>query len=116
MRSFFHQHRSGGQCNCHYLFMRPKDRSPKNAAREPCTRGCLPNKMSHFFVFFVPGDLDLWHSNSGEIFVNARNHKVSSSYVQSFEVIVFTNKETNWQTNRHRWKHPLCSAMLCRWV
>jgi len=32
------------------------------------------------------------------------------------EVIVLTNKQTNWQTNRRRWKHTTRSAMLHRWV
>jgi len=32
------------------------------------------------------------------------------------EVIMLTNKQTNWQTNRCRWKHPPRSAMLRRWV
>jgi len=32
------------------------------------------------------------------------------------EVIVLTNKQTNWQTNRRRWKHPSRSAILRRQV
>jgi len=45
--------------------------TPKNAPSRPRPRGRLPNKMLHFFIFFVSGDLDFWpwHSNSGEIFV-----------------------------------------------
>jgi len=32
------------------------------------------------------------------------------------EVIVHTNKRTNWQTNRRRWKHPPRFATRRRWV
>jgi len=32
------------------------------------------------------------------------------------QVIVLTNKETNWRRNRCRWKHRPRSAILRRWV
>jgi len=34
----------------------------------------------------------------------------------SSEVIVLTNKQTDKQTNRRRWKHPSRSTLLRRWV
>ena len=42
------------------------------------------------------------------------NH--SEVIVLTNKVIELRNKQTNWQTNRCRWKHPPRSAMLCRWV
>ena len=96
---------------------------------------------SAVFRFFVPGDLDLWpltwRSNFGEIFYTL--HLTAKFHHPTFnrsEVIVLTNKQTNWQTDKldsmrwfsHRrsrvtscllWRHdadPIVSCCLLRMV
>ena len=90
MRWFSHRHRTGGG---------------------PHPRGWLANKMQHFFTFFVPDNLDL--SPFTLTFELGRDfctmHLTAKFHHPTFnrlEVIVLTNKQRDWQTNRCRWKHP----------
>ena len=90
-----------------------EDRVPDNDSRRKCRT----------FRFFIPGDLDLWPltltleigRDFCTLHLTAKFH-VSSYILNRSEVIVLTNKQTNWQTNRRRWKHPPRSTMLRRWV
>ena len=85
---------------------------------------CIVNgDDSAVFVFFVPGDLELWPLTLtfefGRDFCTM--HLTAKFHRPTFnrsEVIVLTKnfKLTNWQTNRRRWKHPPRSGMLRRCV
>jgi len=80
--------------------------------RGPRSRGRLPNKMPHFFVFLPrwPWLLTLTFERWRDF---CRMHVTAMFHHPTFncsEVTVLTNKQTNWQTNRRRWKHPPRSA------
>jgi len=103
MRWFSHRRQSGGRHNCITYLRASEDRSWKNAARGPRPRGRLPNKIPHFFVFFVPGDLDLWALTStfelGRDFCTVHlTFKFRHPTFNRSEVIVLANKQTNKQT------------------
>ena len=72
------------------------------------------------FSFLVPGDLDLPLTLTFELgrdlctmYVTGkfRHHTFNRS-----ENITRTKKQTHWQTNRRRWKHPPRFVTLCQWV
>jgi len=74
-----------------------------------------------FFILFVPGDLGLLPM--ALIFEVGRDfcimYLITKFYRPTFsrsQVVVRTNKQTHWQTNRRRWNHPPRSTMLRRWV
>jgi len=120
MRWFYHRRRSGGR-QLHYLFTRPRGPFPKKWRTRTTPQRTTPEKNAALFSFFVPGDLGLWPLTPK--FELGRDlctvHLIAKFHHPTFnrsEVIVLTNKQTNWQTNRRLWKHPPRSAMLRRWA
>jgi len=59
-------------------------------------------------------DLDI--RSRARFLYNAPNCQFHRPTFSRSEVIVRTNKRTNWQTNKRRWKHPPRFATLRRWV
>ena len=68
---------------------------------------CSP--MPHFGGRCAPRGLWPPHSNSAEIFVQCKFHH--PMFTRS-EVTVLTNKQTNKQMNRCRWKHPALRRLV----
>jgi len=64
------------------------------------------------FSFFVPSALDLWFELGRDCCTMHLTAKFHHPMFSRSEVIVRTNTQTNWQTNRHRWKHPPRFATL----
>jgi len=71
------------------------------------------------FFLFVPGDLDLWPltltyeigRDFCTIHLTAKFHRPMFNLWE-----LRADKQTNKQTDRHRWKYPPRSAMVRRWV
>jgi len=64
------------------------------------TMHCQWGWLGSFLFFFVPGDLDLWRSNSGEIFCTMYlTAKFDRPMFSRSEVIVQTNKQTPLKTS-----------------
>jgi len=95
------------------------------ARDEHCTgrrrRGRLPKEVTHFSRFLSPVTLTFYL----KIRTPARFYHFCTMHLTDkfhhpmsnrSEVIVRTNRQTNWQTNRRRWKHPPRFTMLRRWV
>jgi len=95
----------------HTPHTRPRGARPRDRSR----------KMPHFVVFCPwwpwPLTFDPQIRTWARLLYNAPNRQVF--HYPRFNrsgAIVLTNKQTNWQTNRRRWKHPPRSAMLRPWV
>ena len=95
---------------------RPRGPLPKKCHTRTAPHRTMPEQFAAILRFFVPGDLDLWpwHSNSGELRF-CRMHLTAKFHHPTFnrsEVIVLTNKQTNWQTDAVGNIHlaPLCYA------
>jgi len=72
-------------------------------------------------LFFVPGDLDHWPLTlTFELWRDLCTMHLTAKFhhptLNRSEVIVHTSKQTYWQTDRRRWKHPPRFARLRRWV
>jgi len=88
----------------------PEDRAPEDRFRK--------NAVLCHFCLWWPWPLtfdpkfELWR----DFYTVHLSAKFHHHIFNRSEAIMLTNRQTNWQTNRRRWKHPPRSVMLCRWV
>ena len=109
MHWFSHQHRT------------PRTVPPRTTAEKMSHKDCAPEDDSRIkcrtFSFFLSLVTLTFTLELGRDFCTM--HLTTKFHHPTFnrsEVVMFTNKRTNWQTNRRHWKHPPRSTMLRRWV
>ena len=90
----------------------------RTGGRQLAHASTVPEKMSHFFVFFVPGDLDLWPLTPKFEVVRdfCTAHLTAKFNHRTFnrsEFIVLTNKQIDKQTdNIHLARHAVQVNLL----
>ena len=115
MHWFSHWRRTGGRHNCITYLLTDVLAWPTATLATPtsvCWFFCVVTQQTATFwgVGTQGGVCDPEIRTRARFLYNAPNCQLSSSYVNRSEVIVLTNKQTNWRTKRRRWK---TSSSLC---